>query len=122
MTLRTGVHILFVDSAFQATALLRDGSAIPLGDATLSPNQLRDVIQRRRQSMSAFASLLEWLIANADKDGEFVPRKGATFWHQMGANKSDAQVLPDTFATGLATQVTEGSPYFIYYVSVAQLT
>ena len=75
----------------------------------LAPTELRQIIQRRRDAMSASASFLEW-VATVEP-GAKVPQQGATFWHLQGANKTTAQLLPDTFATGLSTQVTEGSPW-----------
>ena len=77
------------------------------GQATLTPTELRQIIQRRRDAMSSFASFLEW-VATVEP-GAKVPQQGATFWHLLGANKTTAQRLPDAFATGLSTQVTEGS-------------
>ena len=71
--------------------------------------EAREAEQRRRDAMSAHASFLEWVATVAP--GAKVPQQGATFWHLMGADNIRAQRLPDTFATGLSTQVTEGSPW-----------
>ena len=78
-------------------------------DFTLAPVELRQTIQRRRDATSAFASFLDW-VATVEP-GAKVPQQGAAFWHLLGANKTTAQLLPDTFATGLSTQLTEGSPW-----------
>ena len=59
--------------------------------------------------MSAFASFLEW-VATAEP-GTTVPHQGVTFWHEMGATSTEKQFLPDAFAVGLSTQVTEGLPW-----------
>jgi hypothetical protein len=75
---------------------------------TLKPTDLRQIIQRRRQGMSRFASFLEWV--DTVEPGTQVPRRGVTFWHEMGSSRSKTQILPDTFAIGLSTQVNEGSP------------
>jgi hypothetical protein len=75
--------------------------------ATLAPTELRQIIQRRRDAISASESFKEW-VATVEP-GAKVPQQGVTFWHLMGANKTTAQLLPDTFATGLSTQVIEGS-------------
>lgn len=61
--------------------------------------------------MSAFASFMDW-VAIVEPDAK-VPHQGVAFWHQMGANSTAMQLLPDTFAVGLSTQVTEGWPWVV---------
>jgi len=103
MTLQAVDHL-------RAIAKKLDKPATPRTELfTLAPTELRQVIQRRRNAMAAFASFKEW-VATVEP-GAKVPQQGATFWHLLGANKTTAQLLPDTFATGLSTQVTEGSPW-----------
>ena len=61
--------------------------------------------------MSASTSFKEW-VATVEP-GAKVPQQGVTFWHLLGANRTKTQLLPDTFAVGLSTQVTEGSPWVV---------
>ena len=92
----------------RAVAKNLDKPATPRsGQATLAPTKLRQIIQRRRDAISASTSFKEW-VATVEP-GAKVPQQGVTFWHLLGANKTTAQLLPDAFATGLSTQVNEGS-------------
>ena len=96
----------------RAIAKKLDKPATPRTETgTLAPTELRKVIQRSRDRIKAKASISEW--AAAVEPGAEVPQQGATFWHLEGANRSTTQILPDTFAVGLSTQVTEGEPFAV---------